>query len=93
MAKYAQIDAHGVVVNLVEWNGDTKLWQPPEGFTVVRTDAARIGDSYDGARFTTPVRPEPEPVKSEAEQLADLLRSKNLITAQERADLRAARGR
>lgn len=90
MATYA-ILKDDIVINLHEWDGDLELWSPPVGQTCIPAGNARIGDTWNGTVFTTPTPP--EPVKSDFEQLADLLRSKNLITAQERNDLRLTRSR
>lgn len=56
MNNYA-IVADGVVENIVVWNGDTSVWQPPEGSIAVRlspTDAISIGYTYDGTKFSPP---------------------------------------
>lgn len=50
MATYAIVDDSGLVVNIVEWDGDTKVWQPPEGAKVVpraERPAAQIGAKED----------------------------------------------
>lgn len=86
MPSYALIKS-GTVVNIVSWTGKLADWQPPEGHECIPAGSARIGDFYDGQTFTTP--PPPAPVLSEFEQLADLLRAKNIITQKDRDDLRA----
>lgn len=43
MARYALVrDADGAVVNICEWDGDTKRWQPPAGHSA-RLAADREG--------------------------------------------------
>ncbi|CAM5772031.1 hypothetical protein LMIY3S_03707 [Labrys miyagiensis] len=50
--RYAVIE-NGIVVNAIIWDGESE-WSPPEGQQVVQSDAATIGDSYDGTSFTPP---------------------------------------
>lgn len=88
MAQFALVQS-GVVINILEWDGDLKRWSPPAGQVCIPAAAARIGDFWDGTSFTTPPAAPPEPVRSDVDLLADLLRTKNIITAQERAELRA----
>ena len=35
MARYALIDDNNIAVNVIEWDGDTSVWAPPEGQTAV----------------------------------------------------------
>lgn len=46
--RYALIVA-GVVSNIVEWDGSRQF---PAAGTLVQSDAANIGDSYNGTTFT-----------------------------------------
>jgi hypothetical protein len=53
---YAVVE-NGVVVNLVLWDGDTAIWQPPEGSTAVPVPIdvyVTIGSLYDGTSFSNP---------------------------------------
>lgn len=62
MARYAMIDnASGIVVNVIEWNGDTANWQPPTGYTMVEDTGMKAGPgyTYDGSTFTPPPGGEP----------------------------------
>lgn len=61
--RYAIISA-GTVENVINWDGDTAQWRPPEGAVAVRlADDAVVGPgyTYDGRDFTAPVPVEPEP--------------------------------
>lgn len=51
----------GSVVNVVEWDGDTEAWQPPEGCEAIQSDTARIGDTWNGEHFISPPEPTPTP--------------------------------
>lgn len=53
--KYAVID-HGVVINIVVWDGESE-WRPEEGEAVETTAEAGIGWKYDGNSFTPPPPP------------------------------------
>src|SRR5882724_5129275 len=58
MARYVVYRvADGLVVNCISWNGDTNIWQPPAGQATLLTDLGQIGDTWDGAVFTTPTPP------------------------------------
>lgn len=47
----------GVVENVVAWNGDLAVWQPPNGAKMVRaTDDAEQGSLWDGVSFSLPTR-------------------------------------
>lgn len=57
MARYAMIDdASGIVVNVIEWDGDEAKWAPPEGYTMVEDTENKAGPgfSYDGETFIPP---------------------------------------
>jgi hypothetical protein len=57
MARYAMVqDASGVVVNVIEWDGNTETWQPPAGHTMVLDEppSAGPGATYDGEKFIPP---------------------------------------
>lgn len=61
---YAIIDnITNIVINIVLWDGDTSVWQPPEGTFAIQTDVAGPGWIYDPATgtFTNP-KPRPEPI-------------------------------
>ena len=57
MARYAMVeDASGVVVNVIEWDGDEANWQPPVGYTMVE-DTGNLsgpGFKYEDGTFTPP---------------------------------------
>lgn len=56
MNNYA-IVADGIVENIVAWNGDMSVWQPPEGSIAVPlspADAISISYTYDGTKFSPP---------------------------------------
>jgi hypothetical protein len=57
MARYAMVqDASGIVVNVIEWDGDTATWQPPAGYTMVEDTESKAGPgySYAGGQFVPP---------------------------------------
>jgi hypothetical protein len=58
MSSYAilPIGDTGTVINVVEWDGDTNKWNPPEGFQAIPSDVAGIGWTYDAVTksFTAP---------------------------------------
>lgn len=57
MARYAMVsDVNGIVVNVIEWNGDPAIWSPPPGYTMVEDaeGAASPGYSYADGAFTPP---------------------------------------
>ena len=52
MARYAIIEDEKVT-DVVEWNGDVNVWQPPTGSTaVVAGDSVGVGDTYKDSTFT-----------------------------------------
>ena len=59
MARYALVDDNNIAVNIIEWDGDTSVWAPPEGQTAVAigTSAVGIGMTYTDTGF---IIPEPE---------------------------------
>ncbi|RQR87737.1 hypothetical protein DIE09_06710 [Burkholderia sp. Bp9010] len=55
MSNYAVV-VGGKVVNIVVWNGDETIWQPPLGGQVVSissSDKVDIGDAYSGSTFSS----------------------------------------
>ena len=52
---YAIVDSSNVVVNIIEWDGESE-WYPPSGCTAIEADVnnAKIGDIWDGTQFTSP---------------------------------------
>jgi hypothetical protein len=62
MARYAMVDATGLVVNVVEWNGNTQTWQPPPDMTMVEDVNGEAGPGFtyaDGA-FVPPDTSDPD---------------------------------
>lgn len=62
MARYAQVlETAGVVVNVIEWDGNTATWQPPAGYTMISDPdmMSAPGFSWDGTSFTPPPGGEP----------------------------------
>ena len=60
---HAIIDATGLVINVIEWDGKPP-WQPPEGCIAIKlTGGAGIGWTYANGEFTPPPEPPapPEP--------------------------------
>lgn len=48
---------NGIVINTVEWNGNTAIWQPPIGTQAVLIQAgviASIGCTYSNGVFSAP---------------------------------------
>lgn len=55
--RYALIKSEsGLVENVIEL-GDASDWTPPEGYQVVESDSANIGDTYHDGVFTPPPPP------------------------------------
>ena len=56
MARYALVDDNNIAVNIIEWDGDTSVWAPPEGQTAVAigTSAVGIGMTYTDTGFIIP---------------------------------------
>lgn len=74
---YAIVE-NSVVTNVMEWDGESK-WAPPEGSTLVQSDTAGVGDTYDGTTFTRPTPPTPAaPTPSQAERVAAALEAANI---------------
>lgn len=65
MANYAEINPSGVVVNVIDWDGDTvnNPFTPPSGFELVLDTDARVGIgwTYSNGVFSPPVTPPPTP--------------------------------
>ena len=57
---------NGIVVNVVEAQ---EGWEDPGGRTLVPSDAAGMGDSYDGTSFVV-AKKDPPPVSEQAEYAA-----------------------
>ena len=60
--KYALINADGLVVNAIVWDGETEF-DPGDGITVVKIPdgiGAGPGWTYDGTNWTAPPDPEEE---------------------------------
>jgi hypothetical protein len=57
MARYAMVHhVTGFVANVIEWDGDTATWQPPDGYDMVedREGKAGPGFTYKNGQFTPP---------------------------------------
>lgn len=81
--RYA-IVAGTIVVDVVLLDGVE--WQPPEGQTLVVSDTAEIGDTWDGQSFTSnapPPPPAPLPVEISDRQFAHQLARDGRITQAE----------
>lgn len=65
MAKYAIVnDATNAVENVVEWDGDTSIWQPPSGMTARAVDDnAETGGTWNGSAFVR--KPVVNPTRTE----------------------------
>jgi len=62
MARYAMVDdSSGIVVNVVEWDGQEASWRAPSGYTMVEdvNSEAGPGFSYADGSFTPPPGGEP----------------------------------
>jgi len=53
MARYIVIDAEGLIVNAVEWDGVSD-WSPPEASTAVANDDYNIGGTLIDSVYTAP---------------------------------------
>ncbi len=65
MAKYILVDSNGVIVNRVEWDGETE-WTPPEGLQMIHwPNACGPGWTWNGSKAIPPAEPEaPKPAQS-----------------------------
>lgn len=57
MARYAMVhDESGIVVNVIEWDGNEETWGPPDGYTMVEDTeiAAGPGSTYEDGKFVPP---------------------------------------
>jgi len=77
---YAVVNASGLVINVIMWDGES-VWTPPDGcYPVPLGDTgAGIGWTYDGEKFTAP--PEPEPSHDELVQQAENEKQSRLVSA------------
>lgn len=50
------VNADGLVVDTILWDGDTvnNPYNPGAGLSLIQSDTAGIGWTYDGANFTNP---------------------------------------
>jgi hypothetical protein len=84
--RYAII-SDGVVQHVVELNsnwadvGQPWSWTPPDGVTVVQTDTAGKGWTYDGVIFTAPP-PNPDPTPTD-----DDIRNASFLSQTDRQDM------
>jgi hypothetical protein len=65
MARYAMVDdASGIVVNVIEWDGEEATWKSPTGYTMVLDEppAAGPGFTYADGVFTPPPGGQPSGV-------------------------------
>ena len=60
--RYAVIDANGLVVNVVLWDGESK-WTPPEGCTARNVEGKSVGpgETYNKLTRTYTKAPKPLP--------------------------------
>jgi len=49
-------EASGIVVNVVEWDGDEATWRAPTGYLMVEDSASQAGPgyTYEDGTFTPP---------------------------------------
>jgi hypothetical protein len=62
MARYAMVqDSSGVVVNVIEWDGNTATWAPPAGYTMVEdtNNEIGVGGTYEDGTYTPPPSGQP----------------------------------
>jgi hypothetical protein len=56
------VDDDGLVVNVIEWDGNEQTWRPPQGHTMVEDGEGQAGPGFTYADGTfTPPEPEPGP--------------------------------
>lgn len=59
-SRYALVDDDGLVVNVVEWDGEAD-WSAPEGLTAVETDeAVSVGWSLQAGAWVGPAEEDPQ---------------------------------
>lgn len=86
--KHIIVNADGLVINVIEWDGTAK-WSPPEGGTAIKSEHGSSGDTFiRGKVIPAPVPKRPPEVPppptfqelvAEASTFADL---KRLVAAQ-----------
>jgi len=58
--RYAIIDENGLIVNCIEWDGESG-WLHPEGCAAIQSDEGSIGDSIIEGVLIQPDLPKPVP--------------------------------
>lgn len=86
--KFAIIDKDGLVLNVIEWDGDQESWTPPSAeHQLVKLgdqDLAEPGGSYDSKGTPTFSRARASPTTADRiTELYDLLLQKNLIAKED----------
>ena len=67
--RYIVIDADGLIINAIEWDGEAE-WVPPEGGTAVQSDdEGEIGGTCIGGVYEPAPIPEVAPPKPTFEEL------------------------
>lgn len=61
MARYAMVDGAGLVVNVVIIE-DISQYLAPEGFALIESSVAGVGDTWNGSEFIRPAPPPAPPV-------------------------------
>lgn len=57
--RWAMVE-NGIVINIVNWDGDLSKWMPPAGIQMVlASDEAGIGWTYQDGQFEKPIDPPP----------------------------------
>jgi len=54
--RYALVDANGLVVNVILWDG-VEEFTPPDKTQAIQSDTAQRGDTWDGTQFISPPQP------------------------------------
>lgn len=78
MSRYAIIDERGIILNVIEWDGERR-WTPPTGTQLVALESdqhAEPDGTFDGKTFSpAPVGDPPPPTIEELVERLDKLQS------------------
>ena len=63
MANYAIVNSDNIVENIIVWDGENE-YSPPKNTTLIQSETAKIGDTWDGVSFITPEQDDLETTES-----------------------------
>ncbi len=72
MSRYILVNEDNVVINCIEWDGDTNKWSPPAGLTAILSDEYQAGWLWDGDKLVDPNPPVEESAIMATEGLVEV---------------------